>query len=75
MHRDVQNATGLDISAGANATGNEVVTLTFADANTGAGTGITTGTTPGAGDTITVGEQTYQFVDDAANVSAGQRRP
>jgi flagellin len=69
--QDVQNATGLDISAGANATGNEVVTLTFADANTGTGTGITTGTTPGAGDTITVGEQTYQFVDDAANVSAG----
>lgn len=67
--QDIQNATGLDISVGADANTNEVVTLTFADADTGAAGGITTGTTPGTGDTITLGELTYQFVDDAANVT------
>jgi flagellin len=69
--QDVQNATGLDISAGANATVNESVTLTFADGDTNSGAGITTGSTPGTGDTITVGEQTFQFVTDAVNVTSG----
>lgn len=67
----IQNATGLDISAGANASGNERVTLTFADAATNAAGGITTGTSAGLGDTITLGERTYQFVTDASFVTAG----
>ncbi|MEM7406001.1 MAG: flagellin [Pseudomonadota bacterium] len=72
--QDVFNATGLDISAGSNATTNESVTLSFANFNidsTGATGGIDVGLTPGDGDTITIGEQTYQFVTNAANVTAG----
>jgi flagellin len=64
----IQNATGLDVSINANATGNETSTLTFADANTNAAGGITTAN--GGGDTITIGERTYQFTIDGA-VSAG----
>lgn len=74
--QNIQNATGLDASDGVNATVNEVVTLTFADANTSlasapAGTGIVLGDSAGTGDTIAIGGQTYQFVTDAANVTAG----
>jgi flagellin len=64
----IQNATGLDISAGANASGNETSTLTFAVANSNAAGGVTTAN--GGGDTITIGERTYQFTIDGV-VSAG----
>jgi flagellin len=64
----IQNATGLDISAGANASGNETSTMTFAVANSNAAGGITTAN--GGGDTITIGERTYQFTIDGV-VSAG----
>jgi flagellin len=64
----IQNATGIDISAGANASGNETSTLTFAVANSNAAGGITTAN--GGGDTITIGERTYQFTIDGV-VSAG----
>ena len=64
----IQNATGLDISAGANASGNETSTLTFGVANSNAAGGITTAN--GGGDTITIGERTYQFTIDGV-VSAG----
>lgn len=64
----IQNATGLDISAGANASGNETSTLTFAVANSNAAGGITTAN--GGGDTITIGERTYQFTIDGT-VAAG----
>ncbi len=64
----VFNATGLDISAGANPSGNEASTLTFAVANSNAAGGITTAA--GGGDTITIGERTYQFTTDGT-VAAG----
>jgi len=64
----IQNATGIDISAGANASGNETSTLTFAVANSNAAGGITTAN--GGGDTITIGERTYQFTIDGV-VGAG----
>ena len=64
----IQNATGLDISAGSNASGNETSTLTFAVANANAAGGITTAN--GGGDTITIGERTYQFTSDGV-VAAG----
>jgi flagellin len=64
----IQNATGIDISAGANASGNETSTLTFAAANSNAAGGVTTAN--GGGDTITIGERTYQFTIDGV-VQAG----
>jgi flagellin len=64
----IQNATGLDVSAGANASGNETSTMTFAVANANAAGGITTAN--GGGDTITIGERTYQFTSDGV-VAAG----
>ncbi|AAZ97543.1 flagellin FliC [Thiobacillus denitrificans ATCC 25259] len=64
----IQNATGLDVSAGSNASGNETATLTFAVANANAAGGITTAN--GGGDTITIGERTYQFTIDGV-VAAG----
>ncbi len=64
----IQNATGLDISAGSNASGNEASTLTFTVANANAANGITTAN--GGGDTITIGERTYQFTSDGV-VAAG----
>ena len=66
--RDIQNATGLDASTGANASGNETSTLTLANANEGTGTGIAAPN--GGGDTITIGERTYQFTRDGV-VAAG----
>jgi len=69
--QNIQNATGLDASDGANATVNEVVTLTFAAAVEGSGTGITSGAGAGLGDTIDLGGQTFQFVQNASFVSAG----
>ncbi|MBC8212803.1 MAG: flagellin FliC [Gammaproteobacteria bacterium] len=73
--QNIQNATGLDASDGVGATVNEVVTLTFSDANTSLasapGTGIVLGDSAGTGDTIALGGQTYQFVTDAANVTSG----
>lgn len=59
----IQNATGLDVSSGANASGNESVTLTFVAANEGTGTGIT------LGDTITIDNITYEFQTAAGSVS------
>ena len=64
----IQNATGLDASTGANASGNESSTLTFNAANANAAGGITTAN--GGGDTITIGERTYQFTIDGI-VTAG----
>jgi flagellar hook-associated protein 3 FlgL len=49
----------------------EITTLKFADANTGTAGGIITGTSAGAGDTLTLGEVTYQFVTDKRFVSNG----
>lgn len=69
--QNIQNATGLDISVGANASVNESVTLTFIDADTESGTGIDVGIASGQGDTITLGERTYQFVSDASYVTSG----
>jgi len=69
----IQNATGLDISAGANASVNELVTLTFnaaaVDVVVG-GAGITSGTGTGLGDTIKIGEQTFEFVTVSTNAAA-----
>jgi flagellin len=69
--QNIQNATGLDASDGASATVNESAVLTFVAANEGTGTGITSGAAPGAGDTIAIGGQTFQFVQNSANVTAG----
>jgi len=69
--QNIQNATGLDVSDGVPATVNERVTLTFDAAVEGSGTGITAGATPGTGDTIDIGGQTFQFVTNEANVTAG----
>jgi flagellin len=63
--RDIQNATGLDVSSGANASGAEVGTLTVVNAVEGSGTGIT------LGDQITMGGRTYEFATSAGSVSAG----
>ena len=75
MAQKIQNATGLDVSTGDNASGNEKVTLTFADGDVSLsstpGAGIVTGDSAGTGDTITLGELTYQFVTDAEYVTAG----
>ena len=59
----IQNAIGLDISTGANASGNETSTLTFVDAVEGSGTGIT------ITDTITIDNLTYEFVAAAGDVA------
>ena len=67
----IQNATGLDASSGVNASGHETSTLAFGTGVANASDGITTGATPGTGDTIVIGERTYQFVTSAANVTAG----
>ncbi len=74
--QNIQNSIGLDVSDGVSATVNELVTLTFAVANStldsaALGTGIVTGDSLGSGDTIDIGGQTYQFVTDAANVTSG----
>ncbi len=63
--RDIQNVTGLDVSAGANASGSEVGTLTFANANEGTGTGLT------LGDSVTIAGRTYEFQTSAGAVTAG----
>lgn len=73
--QNIQNSLGLDISAGANASGNETATLTFnvaaVDIATSAGAGITSGTSGTAGDTILIGERTYQFVTATGLASTG----
>ena len=61
----IQNATGLDVSAGANASGNEAESLTFVNAVEGSGTGLT------LGDTLTLDGITYEFNTAAAAVGAG----
>ncbi len=61
----IQNATGLDVSAGANASGNQLTTLTLAAGVTGSGTGLA------VNDTVTVGGLTYQFALTAGAVTAG----
>jgi flagellin len=61
----IQNATGLDVSAGANALGHEAQSLTFVNAVEGSGTGLT------LGDTITLDGRTYEFNTAAATVGAG----
>jgi flagellin len=60
----VQNATGLDLSAGANATGHEVNTLTF-----GAGNLDTGAPALATGDTFTIEGRTYQITTGGPVVS------
>jgi len=59
----IQNATGLDVSAAANASGNETSTLTFDAAVEGSGTGIT------ITDTIKIDNITYEFVAAEGDVA------
>lgn len=61
----IQNATGLDASTGANASGHEAESLTFVNAVEGSGTGLT------LGDTLTLDGITYEFNTAAATVTAG----
>ncbi|OGT02486.1 MAG: hypothetical protein A2143_10345 [Gallionellales bacterium RBG_16_57_15] len=60
------NATGLDASAGTNASGNEVESLTFVNAVEGSGTGLT------LGDSITLDGITYEWNTAAATVTSGR---
>ena len=69
--QNIQNATGLDASDGASASVNESVVLTFGGAVEGDATGITSGAVADAGDTITLGEVTYQFVTDIDFTTTG----
>jgi len=69
--QQIQNATGLDASGGVAATVNEVVTLTFDTAAEDATGGITAGDGTATGDTVTLGGQTFQFVENASFVAAG----
>ncbi len=69
--QQIQNATGLDVSDGVAATVNEEVTLAFVAANEGTGTGITAGDGTAIGDTIALGGQTFQFVENASFAAAG----
>jgi flagellin len=59
----IQNATGLDVSAGSNASGNQVGILTLAAGVTGSGTGLNDH------DTVTVGGLTYEFALTASGVT------
>lgn len=61
----IQNATGLDVSAGANATGHEVNTLTFGAGNLDTGTPALA-----TGDTFTIEGRTYELTTGGA-VTAG----
>ena len=63
--QNIQNAIGLDTSDGAAANTNEVVTLTFVNAVEGSGTGLT------AGDSVTLGGQTFEFVTSAGTGVSG----
>jgi flagellin len=60
----IQNATGLDVSAGANATGHEVNTLTF-----GAGNLDTGAPALATGDTFTIEGRTYELTTGGAVTS------
>jgi flagellin len=60
----VQNAMGLDVSAGANATGHEVNTLTFGAGNLDAGAPALAN-----GDTFTIEGRTYQLTTGAPVVA------
>ena len=60
------NATGLDASAGTNASGNEAESLTFVNAVEGSGTGLT------LGDSITLDGITYEWNTAAATVTSGR---
>ena len=59
----IQNATGLDVSAGTNASGNETGTLTFNAAAEAEASGLT------LGDTITIDGITYEFQTSAGSVT------
>ena len=61
----IQNATGLDASTGANASGHEAQSLTFVNAVEGSVTGLT------LGDTLTLDGIKYEFNTAAATVTAG----
>ncbi|HVQ13061.1 MAG TPA: flagellin [Vicinamibacterales bacterium] len=60
----IQNATGLDVSAGANALGHEVNTLTFGAGNLDTGTTALT-----TGDTFTIEGRTYELTTGGPVVS------
>lgn len=65
---DIFNATGLDVSTGADPTGNNTQDVTIAaafDADNSAGTGLT------VNDYITIDGLNYEFVTSAASVTAG----
>ncbi|GAB3410119.1 flagellin [Massilia agilis] len=61
----IQNAIGLDVSAGANASGHRTDVLTLAAGATGSGTGLA------VGDKVTVGGQTYEFALTGGSVTSG----
>jgi flagellin len=61
----IQNATGLDLSVGANASGHEVTTVTFGAGNLGTGAPALA-----AGDTFTIDNRIYELTTGAA-VTAG----
>src|SRR4051812_2449725 len=61
----IQNATGLDISAGANASGHEVVNVTFGAGNLGTGAPALA-----AGETFTIDSRVYELTTGGA-VGAG----
>jgi flagellin len=61
----IQNATGLDLSAGANASGHEVTTVTFGAGNLGTGAPALA-----AGDTFTIDNRIYELTTGGA-VTAG----
>lgn len=66
---DIFNAIGLDVSTGANPTGNNSQVITIAnsfDADNSSTNGLT------VGDYVTIDEIDYQFVTDANNVTAGK---
>lgn len=62
---DIQNATGLDASTGANASGNQITDLTLAGGISGSVTGLANN------DTVTVGGLTYEFALTGSAVTAG----
>ncbi len=69
--QQIQNATGLDVSDGVAAITNEVVTLTFNAAAEDVANGIVAGDGTATGDTIALGGQTFQFVENASFAAAG----
>ena len=64
--RDIQNATGLDASTGANASGHDAQSITFLNTTVGTANAIA------YGDAVTLDGITYEFRDAAGAVTAGR---